>query len=76
MTAARKCCGLEPSVDVASKETELKRVAYAVAVVCSKCGRRLDFRHVALFIVPEADYEAGVRRAAILRWNAATEAGR
>ena len=81
MNAARSCCGLEPVVEFESKETGLKRVAYSVAILCPKCGRRVGFRHVAFFVVPEPDYDRRVRAAATRRWNAsfaanATEAAR
>ena len=80
-TDAQPCCGLEPVVEFVASETELKRVAYAVAVVCPKCRRRVEFRHAAFFVVPEPDYDRRVRLAAIRRWNAAlassaTEAAR
>ena len=74
MIAARKCCGREPVVEFAAKQIARRcRVDYSVAVVCSVCGRRVDLKHVAIFILPEPGYETGVRNAATRQWNALFE---
>ena len=73
MIAVRNCCGREPVVEFVSKKTVARLVAYSVAVACPVCGRRVGFKHSALLIVEEPDYDRKVRDAATRQWNASFE---
>lgn len=70
---ARKCCEREPVVAFDAKTTAARLVSYSVAVACPVCGRRVGFKHSALLIVAEPDYDRRIRDAATRQWNASFE---
>lgn len=70
---ARNCCGRKPVVEFESKKSVARLASYSVAVACPVCGRRVGFKHSALLIVEEPDYDRRVRDAATRQWNASFE---